>query len=80
MNSDDIWLLITAAPLIIGILIYRITEIKTHDYRCPYCGYKIPMSMFKFPSTNMVWCGKPRLKCPKCNETSFFEIREKSKY
>ena len=79
MNSESILILIIILPCIISFIIYRIIYFKTHEYSCPYCRYRIPMNMFSAPSSSIVSSDKPRIKCPSCKETSFFNIVEKEK-
>lgn len=78
MNSETILIILIVLPCVIGFLGYRIIYFKTHEFSCPYCKYRIPMNMLRSPS-NITSSDRPRLQCPKCKETSFFNIVEKEK-
>ncbi len=78
MSSESILIIIIVLPCIIGFLAYRIVYFKKHNFSCLYCKYRIPMNMFRSPS-NISSSDRPRLQCPKCKETSFFNIVEKEK-
>lgn len=57
-------------------LFYSLWHSRTHNYMCDNCKHQIPITS-DVPIQGKLFLGMPKIKCPNCGKTSYFEVVKK---
>jgi DNA-directed RNA polymerase subunit RPC12/RpoP len=74
--SGELFIGILFITFLIFNFIYNLWRSKTHNYMCDNCKHQIPIT-FNAPIQGKFFLGMPKIKCPNCGKTSYFEVVKK---